>query len=293
MAERPAPTLMIQGTGSGVGKSLLTSALCRIYARRGLRVLPFKAQNMSNNAAVTAAGGEVARAQALQAQAARVEVDARMNPVLLKPLADMRSDVVVMGRSDPALSALAWHERKARLWPIVVDALASLRAEADLVVIEGAGSPAETNLRHSDIVNMAVARHAGSAVLLVADIDRGGAFAALYGTWALLEPEDRRLIRGFILNRFRGDASLIAPAPKELEGRTGVPTLGVVPFIRHCLPEEDATGLASGGAGSVTIAAVRLPHVANFDDLDPLAADGRLRVRWVDRRRAWPTRPRS
>ena len=283
MAERPARTLMIQGTGSGVGKSLLTAALCRAYARRGVRVLPFKGQNMSNNAAVTASGGEIGRAQALQARAAGVEADVRMNPVLLKPLADTRSDVVVLGRSDPALAALPWHERKELLWPVVAGALDGLRAEADLVIIEGAGSPAETNLRESDIVNMAVARHAGSPVLLIADIDRGGAFASLYGTWALLEPEDRRMIRGFVLNRFRGDPALLAPAPADLERRTGVPTLGVVPWVRHDLPEEDATGLASRGAGTVTIAAVRLPHVANFDDLDPLAGEGGARVRWVDR----------
>jgi len=279
MADR-ARVLMIQGTASGVGKSLLCTALCRIYARRGLRVRPFKAQNMSNNAAI-ADGGEIGRAQALQARAACVEPDPRMNPVLLKPLADNRSDVVVMGRSRPELSTLPWHDRRAALWPSVTHALDALRLEADMVVIEGAGSPAETNLRHSDIVNMAVAHHAGAPVILAADIDRGGAFASLFGTWSLLDAADRSLVRGFLLNRFRGDASLLAPAPADLERRTNVPVLGVVPTIRHALPEEDAMGMASGGAGATTIAAVRLPHIANFDDLDPLANEPGLRVLWT------------
>lgn len=282
MPESRAPTIMVQGTGSGVGKSFLTAALARIYARRGLRVLPFKAQNMSNNAAVTADGGEIGRAQALQARAAGVEPDVRMNPVLLKPLADTRSDVVVLGRSDPGISSISRRHRRKRLWPVVARALDQLRAEADLVIIEGAGSPAETNLRAGDLVNMAVARHARAPVLLVADIDRGGAFAALYGTWALLCPADRATLRGFVLNRFRGDASLLAPAPDELEGRTGVPTFGVVPFVPHGLPEEDAASWRAVGTGSTIVAAVRLPHVANLDDLDPLAAEPELCVRWVD-----------
>lgn len=221
MRERPCRALMVQGTGSGVGKSLISMALCRITARRGLRVAPFKAQNMSNNAAVTIAGGEIGRAQALQARAAGVQPDVRMNPLLLKPLADTRSDVVVLGRSEPGLAALPWHDRKARLWPVVTRALDALRAEFDVVIIEGAGSPAETNLRRSDIVNMAVAHHAGAAVLIVADIDRGGAFAALYGTWSLLEQPDQPLVRGFLLNRFRGDPALLAPAPDEI-GRAHV-----------------------------------------------------------------------
>ena len=276
----PAATLMIQGTSSGAGKSLLTAALCRIYARRGVRVLPFKAQNMSNNAAVTADGGEIGRAQALQARAAGVAPTTAMNPVLLKPLADTRSDVVVRGRRDPALAAVPWRERKAALWEIVRAALAEVRGAAELVLIEGAGSPAEINL--PDWVNMGVAREADAPVLLVADIDRGGAFAALFGTWALLPEADRARIAGFVLNRFRGDASLLAPAPEILRERTGVPTLGVVPFLRLDLPDEDAASLADRGDGEVTIAAIRLPHVSNFDDLDPLAAEPGVRVRWTE-----------
>jgi adenosylcobyric acid synthase len=278
-----APVLMVQGTASGVGKSLLTAALCRIFARTGLRVAPFKAQNMSNNASVTILSGEIARAQALQARAARVEPDVRMNPVLLKPLNDRLSDVVLLGQSRIELRNHPWHARKAVLWPPVIAALESLRTEYDLIIAEGAGSPAETNLRHSDIVNMEVARSCNASVLVVADIDRGGAFAALYGTWALLDACDRAHIRGFLLNRFRGDPALLHPAPHELEQRTGVPVVGCVPYHRHLLPEEDACGLANRAGGHVRIAVIRLPHIANFDDFDPLLAEPDVEVRWVHR----------
>src|SRR5690606_11242363 len=266
---------MIQGTASGVGKSLLTAALCRLTARRGIAVAPFKAQNMSNNAAVTVDGGEMGRAQWLQAVAAGLEAEVVMNPVLLKPIADTRSEVVRLGRHAAEASALPWRERKALRWPPVRDARGDLRGRFDLVVAEGAGSPAETNLRDSDIVNMEVARYAGAAVLLVADIDRGGAFASLFGTWHLMEEEDRRLFRGFILNRFRGDASLLAPAPQQLEERTGVPVLGVVPWIQHLLPEEDGGPRleptdGACASGSAAIGVVRFPRASNLDDLDPL-----------------------
>ena len=245
-----APVLMVQGTASGVGKSLLTAALCRIFARTGLRVAPFKAQNMSNNASVTIGSGEIARAQALQARAARVEPDVRMNPVLLKPLNDRLSDVVLLGQSRIELRDHPWHERKAVLWPPIDDALESLRTEYDLIIAEGAGSPCgnqPASQRHRE--------HGGghscnASVLLVADIDRGGAFAALYGTWALLDACDRAHIRGFLLNRFRGDQALLHPAPHELEQRTGVPVVGCVPYHRHLLPEEDACGLANRPGGT-------------------------------------------
>ena len=177
-----ARVLMVQGTASGVGKSFVVAALCRIFARRGVRVLPFKAQNISNNAAVTRSGGEIGRAQALQARAAGVEPDVRMNPVLVKPLGNARSEVVVLGRGDPSMDALPWDARRDRLWPVVTHAVAELRATADLVIVEGAGSPAEINLRSRDFVNMAVARETEAPVLVVADMERGGAFAALYGT---------------------------------------------------------------------------------------------------------------
>jgi adenosylcobyric acid synthase len=289
-SEPLAPVLMVQGTASGVGKSLLTAAFCRILARRGYRVAPFKAQNMSNNAAVTVAGGEIGRAQALQARAAGVEAHVRMNPVLLKPMADTRSEVVLLGRGVPELSAVPWRERRPHLWPTVARALDELRGEVDVVVAEGAGSPAETNLRESDIVNMSVAHQAGAVVVLVADIDRGGAFASLYGTWALLDEADRGRIRGFLLNRFRGDASLLAPAPATLEARTGVPVVGVVPWMRHLLPEEDggpALGVEpteNGGrsAGSPRrVGVIRFPHLANVDDLDPLRAEAGVSLHWI------------
>jgi adenosylcobyric acid synthase len=272
---------MVQGTSSGAGKSLLAAAFCRIYARRGVRVLPFKAQNMSNNAAVTPCGGEIGRAQALQARAAGASPRPEMNPVLLKPLADTRSEVVVLGQRDAALSALPWRERTTTLREVARGALAALRTDAELVIIEGAGSPAEINL--PDWVNMGVARDADAPVLLVADIDRGGAFAHLFGTWALLPEADRARFGGFVLNKFRGDDALLAPAPEMLRERTGVRTLGVLPWTPLDLPEEDAASVGGRGAnGGVTIAAVRLPHLSNFDDLDPLAAEAGVRVRWTD-----------
>ena len=282
----PAPVLMLQGTGSGVGKSLLTAAFCRLARRRGIAVVPFKGQNMSNNAAVTADGGEIGRAQALQAKAAGLDPHVDMNPILLKPLADTRSEVVRLGRTDRGATELPWRERKSRLWPVVTGALARLRSRFELVIAEGAGSPAETNLRDCDIVNMAVARHARAAVVLIADIDRGGAFASLYGTWALLSATDRALFRGFVLNRFRGDPELLAPAPDALRERTGVPVLGVVPWIDHNLPEEDGgPALATGPADAPAIAVAAYPRASNLDDLDPLRREPGVRLRWVRRAR--------
>ncbi len=244
-----ARCIMILGTSSGAGKSWLATALCRWYANQGLKVAPFKAQNMSNNARVVAtpAGeyGEIGSAQYFQALAARAVPDVRMNPLLLKPEADTKSQVIVLGRVDHALSQLPWRGRSQRVWPTIAQALDELRAENDVVVIEGAGSPAEINLSSGDVVNMRVARHAGARCLLVSDIDRGGAFAHLYGTWALLPEDDRALIQGFVLNKFRGDASLLAPAPQLLHERTGVPVVATIPMqYGHGLPEED--GLYEG-----------------------------------------------
>ncbi|MEF2279953.1 cobyric acid synthase [Deinococcus sp. YIM 134068] len=270
---------MVQGCTSNAGKSYLTAALCRALADEGYRVAPFKAQNMSNNAGVTPAGLEMGRAQLVQARAARVTPDVRMNPVLLKPEADTRSQVVLLGRASPELTALGWRERKAHLWPHVREALHSLLSEFDVVVIEGAGSPAEVNLRSSDIVNMRVALEAQAGVLLACDIDRGGAFAHLLGTWHCLTPEERALLRGFVLNRFRGDPGLLAPAPQWLEEQTGVPTVGVVPMLDIPLPEEDGVALdgpqATVDGGFVAIA--RLPRVSNLDEFAPLG----LLARWV------------
>jgi adenosylcobyric acid synthase len=266
--------LMVQGCTSGAGKSFLTAAICAALCADGVRVAPFKAQNMSNNAGVTADGLEMGRAQIVQARAAGIEPDVRMNPVLLKPEADDRSQVIVLGHVDPALSAVPWRQRSAALWPTARTALDSLLDDYDVVICEGAGSPAEVNLADSDYVNMAVARHCDAPVLLVADIDRGGAFAHLLGTWHCLEPADRTRLAGFVLNRFRGDASLLAPGPQWLEDRTGVPTLGVVPMLDIEVPEED--GLAAPPRPTVGetgfIAIVGLPRISNVDEFAALGA---------------------
>ena len=260
-----APALMVQGTSSWAGKSLLTAALCRAYARRGLRVAPFKAQNMSNNARVVE-GGEIGSAQYLQALAAGVTPSVQHNPVLLKPEGETRSQVVVLGQVDRALTESPWRGRSHRLWPVVTGAYDRVAADAELVVIEGAGSPAEINLAPDDIVNMRVARYADAAVVIVADIGRGGAFASLYGTWALLPEDERALITGFVLNRFLGDASLLEPAPSILRQRTGVPVLGVIPELRHHLPDEDGARRPHAVPGGRRVRAVRGPASSNLDE---------------------------
>ncbi|WP_295856451.1 cobyric acid synthase [uncultured Xylophilus sp.] len=276
---------MVLGTSSGAGKSWITTALCRRYSDQGLKVAPFKAQNMSNNARVVA-GGEIGSAQYFQALAARAEPDVRMNPLLLKPEGDTRSQVVLLGQVDAALGAMPWRGRSARVWPQIAAALDALCAENDVVVIEGAGSPAEINLHASDVVNMRVARHTGADCLLVTDIDRGGAFAHLYGTWALLPAEERALIRGFVLNKFRGDAALLAPAPAMLEERTGVPTVAVVPMHwNHGLPEEDGVfddrASAAGGALHTRVAVIAYPRISNLDEFQPLKNVPGVRLHWA------------
>ena len=265
--------LMVQGVSSWAGKSLLTTALVRFFARRGVRVAPFKGQNMSNNARVVA-GGEIGVAQYLQALAAGLEPDVRMNPVLVKPEGERRSQVVVDGRPDLTLSAMPWRGRGPALWPPIERALRSLLADFELVVIEGAGSPAEINLRDTDLTNMRVALAADASVVLVADIDRGGAFAHLYGTWSLVHDAERAAIRAFVLNKFRGDASLLAPAPAELERLTGVPVIGVIPWLEHDLPDED--GAAPRGGSGVTVAIVRYPTASNLDEFRRLEQVARV-----------------
>lgn len=282
-----AKTLMIQGTMSSVGKSLLVTALCRIFARRDVRVAPFKAQNMSNNAAVCPDGGEIGRAQYTQALACGIEPTVHMNPVLIKPEADMRSQVIVDGRVWNTLSARSYYERKAYLWSHVTAALDALRAEFELVIIEGAGSPVELNLKRGDIVNMAVAKYAQSPVLLVGDIDRGGVFAQILGTLNLLEADERALVRGVIVNKFRGDLTLFEDGITLLEARGNTVVLGVIPYVHHHgIPEEDAAVIESQNrreppAHAIDIAVIALPHIANFDDFDPLAAEENVRVRYV------------
>ena len=277
---------MVQGTASGVGKSLIAAALCRIFARAGYRVAPFKSQNMALNAAVTLEGGEIGRAQAAQAAAAGIEPTVDMNPILLKPEPGYRSQVVVRGR---AVTSATWREyqrMQPELLPIVSESLTRLRRAWDLVIIEGAGSPAEINLRDSDIVNMTIARLADAPVLLVGDIDRGGVFAALLGTLALLDPPDRARVGGLIVNRFRGDEAVLAPGLAELGARAGVPVLGVVPYLdARLFPPEDSLDLDEparwGAPGSLDVAVVRLPLISNFDDFEPLAAEPGVIVRFV------------
>lgn len=284
---------MVLGTTSGAGKSWLATALCRWYARQGLKVAPFKAQNMSNNARVVPDGqgglGEIGSAQYFQALAAGACPDVRMNPVLLKPEHDTASQVVVMGQVHHGYSAMPWRERSAQLWPHAQAALQALMAEHDVVVIEGAGSPAEINLHDSDYVNMRTALAAQAACLLVTDIDRGGAFAHLYGTHQLLPAQEQALLRGFVLNRFRGDAALLAPGPAQLQALTGVPTLAVLPMWRgHGLPEEDGMhdeapvpAGAAGGAAVCRIAIVAYPRISNLDEFQPLLNLPHVRLVWA------------
>jgi cobyric acid synthase len=283
-----ARAVMVLGTTSGAGKSWLATALCRWYARRGLKVAPFRAQNMSNNARVVPGLegrlGEIGSAQYFQALAARAAPDVRMNPVLLKPERDTASQVVLMGEVRADLAGLPWHDRSALLWPHARNALHALQAAHDVVVIEGAGSPAEINLRHSDYVNMRTALAADAACLLVSDIDRGGAFAHLYGTHQLLAPDEQRLLRGFVLNRFRGDARLLEPGPSQLQQLTGVPTLAVLPMWRgHGLPEEDGVfdDTPSGDADGLRISVIAPPRISNLDEFQPLRHLSGVRLRWA------------
>ncbi len=283
-----ANVLMVQGSSSSAGKSMLVTALCRIFSRRGLRVAPFKAQNMSNNAAVCPDGAEIGRSQAVQAIAAGVSPMAEMNPVLLKPEGNSQSQVIAMGRPWRRVSAGQYYRHKSELWPFITQALEQLRASHDLVVIEGAGSPAELNLRPGDIVNMAVARHAQSPVLLVGDVDRGGIFAQLLGTVWLLDPDERALVRGLVVNKFRGDMALFDEGVRILEARGEIPVLGVIPFLTDiAIPEEDSATLDAevsnhtGHMHDIDIAVIRLPRIANYDDFAPLAAETGVRLRYV------------
>jgi adenosylcobyric acid synthase len=272
--------LMVQGVSSWAGKSLLTTGLARALHRRGIDVAPFKAQNMSNNARVVA-GGEIGAAQYLQALAAGIEPDVRMNPILVKPEGNSRSQVIVLGRPDRELSRAPWRARPQRLWPVIEQALESLSAEHELLLIEGAGSPSEINLQATDLSNMRTAKAASARVILVADINRGGAFAHLYGTWALLAEDERGLITGFVLNKFRGDPGLLAPGPEQLELLTGVPTLGVLPWLDHGLPDEDGAAAPSAAHSATTVAIVRYPTASNLDEFKQLEQVTQLR--WAHR----------
>lgn len=270
---RRTPALMIQGTGSNVGKSLIVAGLCRLFANRGMTVRPFKPQNMSNNAAVTSDGGEIGRAQALQAMGSRVPLTVHMNPVLLKPETDTGAQIIVQGKRFGTMRAREYGKQKAELLPKVLESFSKLQSSADLVIVEGAGSPAEINLRAGDIANMGFAEAADLPVVLCADIDRGGVIASVVGTHAVLEPSEQDRIKAFFINRFRGDPSLFDDGMREIAQRTGWQGLGVVPWFADAnkLPAEDALDLASGaGSGRIKIVVPVISRIANFDDLDPL-----------------------
>jgi len=298
-----AKTLMIQGTASTVGKSTLVTGLCRIFARDGWRVAPFKAQNMALNSWVTCSGGEIGRAQAVQAEAAGIEPTMEMNPVLLKPEGHSRSQVIVMGRPLASMQAREYYRDRATILPVIEQALVKLRQEYDLVIIEGAGSPVELNLVAHDLVNMRVARLADAPVLLVGDIDRCGIFASLLGTLMLLEPADRARVKGLIVNKFRGDFSLWRPGEQLLAERSGVPVLGTVHFFKDIhIAEEDTVALDEGSAmllqspsqldgNQLEIVVVRFPYLSNYDEFDALAADARVHLRVAGSLAEFPLQP--
>ena len=285
----PAPTIMVQGTASSAGKSLLVTALCRFFRREGLRVAPFKSQNMALNSAVTADGLEIGRAQAVQAEASGILSCVNMNPILLKPESDRRSQVVVLGKLIGSMTATEYHEYKPRLLTVIAESLTRLRTDYDLVVIEGAGSPAEINLKSRDIVNMHVAKLADAPVLLVGDIDRGGVFASFVGTMELLDPDERARVAAFVVNKFRGDIALLTPGLSFLTERTGKPVLGVVPYIPDLrIADEDSLSLEERmsrrrpSRQELDIVVVRLPRISNYDDVEALEHEAGVVVRFVE-----------
>lgn len=285
---------MFQGTGSDVGKSLIVAGLCRAFVNRGNRVRPFKPQNMSNNAAVTDDGGEIGRAQALQAKAAKVPLSVHMNPILLKPQSEVGAQVVVQGRVFGEAKARDYHKLKPQLLAKVLESYQTIGGDTDLVIIEGAGSPAEVNLRAGDIANMGFAEAADVPVVLIADINRGGVIASLIGTYEVLTPTERQRIKGFVINKFRGDVSLFDEGLKIITAHTGWPCLGVIPHFNdaHLLPQEDAMALDQksnpDGEKPIKIVVPRLPRIANFDDLDPLKSEPDVTVDIIEAGRPLP-----
>ncbi|WP_337263791.1 MULTISPECIES: cobyric acid synthase [unclassified Serratia (in: enterobacteria)] len=279
-------SVMVQGTASDVGKSVLVAGLCRIFAQDGYRCAPFKSQNMALNSGITAHGEEMGRAQIFQAEAAGIAPDVRMNPVLLKPTSDRKAQVVLMGKVACDMDAVSYHHYKPQLQQQIREVFYSLVSDYDVVVLEGAGSPAEINLRDRDIVNMGMAAIAQTPVLLVADIDRGGVFAAIYGTLALLQPEEKARVKGVIINKFRGDIALLQSGLEQIEALTGVPVLGVMPWLNIDLEDEDGVALQNGkyrpaGDHLLDIVVIQLPHIANFTDFNALAAQPGVALRYV------------
>ncbi|WP_312584421.1 cobyric acid synthase [Atlantibacter sp.] len=279
-------SIMLQGTASDVGKSTLVAGLCRIFYQDGHRTAPFKSQNMALNSGITPEGKEMGRAQVFQAEAAGIAPDVRMNPILLKPTSDRNAQIVLMGKVASDMDAVSYHDYKPRLRETVREVYQSLAAEYDVMVLEGAGSPAEINLRDRDLVNMGMAELAQCPVILVADIDRGGVFAAIYGTLALLQEHERWRVKGVIINKFRGDLALLSSGLQQIEALTGVPVLGVMPWLDVSLEDEDGVALQRGKyqavpARALEIAVIQLPHISNFTDFNPLAAQGDVRVRYV------------
>ena len=281
-----AKNIMIQGTMSNAGKSLLCAGLCRIFRQDGYRVAPFKSQNMALNSFITADGGEMGRAQVVQAEAAGIEPDVRMNPILLKPTTDVGSQVIVNGVVQGNMRAMEYYRRKREFIPAVLEAYDSLAAENDIIVIEGAGSPAEINLKQEDIVNMGLAKLVDAPVLLVGDIDRGGVFAQLYGTVALLEPEEKARIKGTIVNKFRGDRKILEPGLETLEQLCGVPVAGVIPYVHVDIDDEDSLSTRftrDTGRKDIDLAVIRLPRISNFTDFAPFERFENVSVRYVEK----------
>ena len=281
-----AKSIMIQGTMSNAGKSLLCAGLCRIFKQDGYRVAPFKSQNMALNSFITADGGEMGRAQVVQAEAAGIAPDVRMNPILLKPTTDVGSQVIVNGKVLGNVSAREYYRRKPEFIPAIMEAYRSLEEDFDVIVLEGAGSPAEINLKKDDIVNMGMAKLADAPVLLVGDIDRGGVFAQLYGTFALLEPEEKARIKGTVINKFRGDVSILEPGLKQLEDLCGVPVAGVVPYLHVDIDDEDSLTErfhSSGERKLLDVAVIRLPRISNFTDFSPFERYDNVSLRYVQK----------
>lgn len=283
-----AKNIMFQGTGSSVGKSLLTAAVCRILNNKGYSVAPYKSQNMALNSYITFDGKEMGRAQVVQAECARIEPQVEMNPVLLKPNSDVGCQVILNGKAEFNMNAVEYHAHKAKLTGVVMDAYNTLAAEHDMIVIEGAGSPAEINLRDNDIVNMGLAEMVDAPVVLIGDIDRGGVFASIYGTIKLLEPDEQKRIKGFIINKFRGDVKLLEPGIKMIEEKVGVPCLGVIPYTRLVIDDEDSVTERwdEKREGVITIGVVRLRHISNFTDCTVFDMYHDVKVEYYDNQRA-------